>query len=94
MAVKRLLAEERETIIRYDGTADAAVIGSNIPGDVAKLTKLWGASLDIRGEWHSWPVPKGSVKLPRPHKPSAARIAAGKRLAKSRRDIAQTVQKP
>ena len=92
--MKRLLAAERETIIRYDATGEPAVVGSNIPGDVAKLTKLWGASLDIRGEWHSWSVPKGCVRIPKPRaKPSVARIAAGKRLAKSRQAMAKTTPK-
>lgn len=87
--MKRLLAEERETIFRWDGTRNAAVIGSDIPGDVAKLTKLWGPAPDIRGEWHSWPnIPKGAAKLPRPRKQriaTEAQKAAGRHLAESRK---------
>jgi hypothetical protein len=85
----RLLAQERETIIRWDATSEDGVVGSNIPGDVAKLTKLWGPSEDIRGEWHSWQIPKPQVRLPRPARKRApateAQKAAGKRLAESRK---------
>jgi hypothetical protein len=85
----RLLAQERETIIRYDGTVDPAVVGSNIPTDVARLTKLWGPAPDIRGDWHSWPnIPKGAAKLPRPRKQrvaTEAQKAAGRKLGESRR---------
>jgi hypothetical protein len=80
--MKRLLAQEREYIARFDATADDAVIGSNIPDVVAALAKLWGPSQDVRGEWHSWNIPKGQVRLPRP-RPKArpkdpARVAQGK----------------
>jgi hypothetical protein len=90
--VKRIIGQERETILHYDGTGEPAVVGSNIPGDVAKLTKLWGPAPDIRGEgndaWHSWQVAKGTVRLPRPRvKREATEVqkAAGKRLADSRK---------
>lgn len=89
--MKRILAQERETIIRHDATGEDAVVGSSIPGDVARLTKLWGPAPDIRGDWHRWTVPKRTVHLPRPARKRApateAQKAAGRKLAALRRAL-------